>query len=110
MTYDEIPTRLDMAVSLFSRRGTSEGVGSVHARSVRIPTIENATIEAIAQHSGHSVNKVICELLAVALDEVTRSLPQEDWEEISAIRSKLITSLVEQGQLEGLPQAEKGEI
>ena len=110
MSYDETPTRLDMAVALFSKRGHSEGMGSVHARSVRIPTIENATIEAIAQYSGHSVNKVICELLAVALDEVSGSLSDEDWSEVKKIRSAILTDMIDKGLLNNADQAVKGEI
>ena len=92
-SYDEAPSRLDMAIGLFTRQATSDLVGSVHARSVRIPTIENATIEALAQFSGLSVNKVICSLLEVALDEVFQGLKDEPRAEIFRIRSAVLQRL-----------------
>lgn len=105
-SYQEPPSRLDMAIGLFTRQATSEGIGSVHARSVRIPTIENATIEALAQFSGLSVNKVICSLLEVALDEVFQGLKDEHRAEIFRLRAAVLQRLA----TGALQQAEQGEI
>lgn len=113
VSYDEQPTRLDMAVSLFTRKGTSEGVGSVHARSIRIPTIENVTIEALAQYSGLSVNKVICQLLEVALEEVFIALPDEQRDEVISTRSAILKASMDKDGYPVFPGAEtskEGEI
>jgi hypothetical protein len=93
-SYSEAPTRLEMAVDLFTRNGSSEAVGSVHARSVRIPTIENMTIEALALHSGLSVNKVIVKLLEVALDEVFQAMQEDQREQVYAKRAVLLRALL----------------
>lgn len=112
-TYDEMPTRLEMAISLFTRTGSSEAHGGVHARSVRIPTIEHVTIDALAEYSGLSANKVIVQLLEVALDEVTRGMTGEQCAELFAIRSKYFCKNVDKdgypdfGEVE---QAKDGEI
>lgn len=92
-TYQEPPTRLEMAISLLTKQGTSDAVGVVHARSIRIPTIENMTIDALAQYSGLSANKVICQLLEVALDEVFQGMSDQHRSEIFAIRGKLLKAL-----------------
>jgi hypothetical protein len=89
-SYDEMPTRLEMAISLFTKTGTSEAMGSVNAISVRIPSIEYVTIEALAQYSGLSRNKVIVQLLEVALDEVFQGLKPEQRAEVFKIRGDLL--------------------
>lgn len=112
-TYDEVPTRLEMALALFTRTGTSEGIGSVHSRSVRIPTIANYTIEALAEYSGLSVNKVIVQLLEVALDEVCQGMTEEQRTGLFAIRSKHLSKELDKDGIlviKGAEQAVQGEV
>jgi hypothetical protein len=106
-SYSEMPTKLEMAISLFQKLGTSEGIGSVHPISVRIPTIEYSSIQAMSKHAGLSVNKVIVELLQVGLDEVWQGLNDENRRNLVAIRAELLRKLVEPGVAEG---STKGEI
>lgn len=106
-SYSEMPTKLEMAISLFQKLGTSEGIGSVHPISVRIPTIEYSSIQAMSKHAGLSVNKVIVELLQVGLDEVWQGLNDENRRNLVAIRADLLRRLVEPGVAEG---STKGEI
>jgi len=106
-SYTEMPSKLDMALALFQRTGTSEGVGSVHALSVRIPTIEYASIEALAKHSGLSRNKVIVELLGVALDEVWQGLNEDDRHDLVRVRSDVLETLLRAPEFD---QAGKGDI
>lgn len=112
-SYDDMPTRLEMANALFTRKGTSEGVGAVRARSIRLPLIEHYTIEALASYSGLSANKTIVELIQVALDEVFQSFSSEEREAIFTIRSGLMRGELcdADGQLKrDLPAAAQGEI
>lgn len=107
-TYDgEQPTRLDVLLALLQKNGTAESIGSVHALSVRVPTMDFAMIEALAAHSGLSRNKIVCHLLAVALSEVWSGLDLESQAAVqklnSVIARQLILSL-------DLGQADKGEI
>jgi signal transduction protein with GAF and PtsI domain len=113
VSYDEMPSRLDMAISLFTRKGTSDTVGSVHARSIRVPTIENVTIEALAQYSGLSVNKVICQLLEVALEEVFMAMPEDQREELIKTRSAILRANMDKdgyAVFPGSEQSKEGEI
>jgi hypothetical protein len=91
--YSEPPSRLEMAIALFSKQATSDGVGSVHSVSVRIPTIEYYSIEALAKHSSLSRNKVIVQLLELALDEVWQGMDDENREAVTRIRSEMIGEL-----------------
>lgn len=105
-SYDEAPTRLEMAVALFTRTATSEALGSVHARSVRIPSIENVTIEALAQYSGLSVNKVIVQLLEVALDEVFQAMGADQRAQVFAKRGALMKEMCDKDGYPVFPGAE----
>lgn len=111
-SYNEPPTRLEMAIALFTKTATGEGVGTVHARSVRIPTIENVTIEALAQYSGLSVNKVIVQLLEVALDEVFQGFTEDQRREVFALRGKLLMARLDENGYPDLggDQAKEGDI
>lgn len=108
-SYDDAPTRLDMAVALFTRTGTSEASGSVHARSVRIPSIENVTIDALAQYSGLSANKVIVQLLEVALDEVFQAMTAEQRAEVFAKRGLLMREMCDKDGYPVFPGAEQSQ-
>jgi hypothetical protein len=114
---DEV-TNLDVLVSLLEKTGSSETQTSVHALSVRLPTFDFATIEAMAEHSGHSRNKIICQLITVALSEVWSALDEENGRAINNLRMNIYQKLIggEIGNpekpydLAKLPQAEKGEV
>lgn len=96
-SYQDVPTRLEMAIALFTRNATSEAQSNVHARSIRIPSIENLTIEALAKYSGLSVNKVIVQLLEVALDEVFTGMDSKQRAELFAIRGQMMKDLIPAG-------------
>ena len=106
--YDEPPTKLEHLVNMVGKTATSETVGSVHPISVRIPTIEYTTIQAISHHSGMSMNKTICQLLDVALDELWQQLGEEDRDRIAELRSGYINNIM--ANLDKVAQADKGEV
>lgn len=107
--YDEPPTKLEMLVDQVSKSGSSEGTGSVHSISLRVPTIPFSTIQAIAKHSGMSMNKTIVALIDVALDELWKGLSEEDCNQIQALRAGYLRNLVDAGA-DNQVQAAKGEI
>jgi len=105
--YDEPPTKLELLVDLVGKTGTSETIGSVHPLSVRIPTIPYTTIQAISYHSGMSMNKTICQLLDVALDELWQQLPEEDRNRIAELRSGYVSNIM--AAADKVAQADTGE-
>lgn len=110
-SYDETPTRLEQTIALFTRTANSEAIGSVHARSIRVPTIENCTIDALAEHSGLSANKVIVLLLQVALDEVFQGMPEDERDQVFQRRARLLGQFVSDAGKGGeFLQAEKGDL
>jgi hypothetical protein len=103
-SYQDMPTRLEMAISLFTRTATSDGQANLHARSVRIPSIENITIDALAKYSGLSANKVIVQLLEVALDEVFQGFTDKQRGEVFAIRGQMMKDMIPAGSTSGIPE------
>lgn len=106
-SYDEMPSRLEMAVDLFTNKATSDTIGAVRAYSIRVPLVEDATIKALHVYSGQTQNKVIVQLLQVALDEVFQTMSEADRDSIFKLRASFLgESVLEVEQ----PQAEKGEM
>lgn len=106
-SYDEMPSRLDMAISLFTNKASSDTIGAVRAYSIRVPLLEDATIKALHMYSGQTQNKVIVQLLQVALDEVFQGMPESDRVAIFAMRAALLHETA--FELEQ-PQALPGEV
>lgn len=96
MQHDEI-TPLDAAVSLFSKQSTLTETGHTCQASFRIPALEFAKVDAIANYSGQSRNRVVVELLRVGLDSVLTNMPEEEAREIYEIFRRLMGELVEDG-------------
>jgi len=103
-------TRLDLLLALLQKTGTSEGVGSVHPISVRVPTVEFATIHALSKHSGLSVNKVVIQLLSVSLHEVWNGLTEENRKLVAELRAAELRRLLQSEEVSKLEFASKGEI
>lgn len=106
-SYDELPTRLEIATALLTNKATSESMGAVRPYSIRVPLIEDATIKALHVYSGLSQNKVIVELLKVALDSVFQEMSEEDREQIFKLRGNI---LGETAYEVDQPQGQPGEI
>ena len=106
-SYHEMPSRLEMAVGLFTNKATSESIGAVRAYSIRVPLLEDATIKALHVYSNQAQNKVIVQLLQVALDEVFQAMDEKDRDEIFKLRAGFLGEAVFEAEQ---PQAAKGEI
>jgi hypothetical protein len=105
--YDEAPTKLQALVGQLQKTMTVDSFGGVHAISVRMPTMPYTAIQALSQHSGISMNKLIVSLIDVALDQVWEQLGEEDQERVSELRSGYINLVM---QASTPSQAGKGEI
>lgn len=103
----EEPSRLDVLIAQVQKTAKSDYVGAVHALSVRLPTFVYGTVEALCKHSGMSRNKMIVQLLEVALEEVFDRLPEGDLQELCELRNDCIVALI--GQLGDHAQAKDGE-
>lgn len=101
-----LPTKLEFAVDLFSHAATSEISAAVRTTSVRIPITDYAEVEAIAQHSGISRNKVICTLIGLAMSQILENLPKSDRKAIDRLTNKNLQTMIAENEHE---QAAKGE-
>lgn len=108
----EEPTKLEMFLAEISKNGASEASSSVHSVTVRIPSIEFATIEALTRTSGMARNKIIVHLLEVAIDEMWKGLDLEMHDVIAGLQGIVLRDLINdsEGNSKVLDQAKKGEI
>lgn len=91
---DEIPTELEQTVSLIAKSAQAQEVGVAKGLSVRMPAMLFASLKAIADHSGLSINRVAVQLLRVGLDAVSEALPQDDAISIAERRSVILHDLL----------------
>lgn len=86
----EAPTNLDMLVGMICKTADERQLGWIQSISIRMPVVLAATIDALAQYSGQSRNKIMVKALEAALDQVWEQLPQKEREELEEVRSKLL--------------------
>lgn len=91
---DGIPTELEQTVSLIAKSAQLQEVGVTKALSVRMPAMLFASLKAIADHSGLSINRVAVQLMRVGLDAVSEALPQDDAIAIAERRSVILHDLL----------------
>lgn len=89
-TQEGVPTELAQTVHLFSKRAQQEEVGAAKSLTTRMPILVYASIKAIAEHSGLSINRVMVQLLRVGLDAVAENLPEQDAQDIECLRSSIL--------------------
>ena len=106
------PTKLDMFLAEIQKTGTSEAIGSVHSVTVRLPSVEFATIEALCRTSGLARNKVIVNLIQVALDDMWQGVEPEMRDVIAGLQGIILRDLVtdDEGNCKILDNAKEGEI
>lgn len=106
------PTKLEMFLAEIQKTATSEAVGSVHSVTVRLPSVEFATIEALCRTSGLARNKVIVNLIQVALDEMWQGVDPEMRDVIAGLQGIVLRDLVQDddGNVKVLDNAKQGEM
>lgn len=90
---NEEPTELEFTVGLLSRTAQLQERGVAKSLSVRMPYTVYATLKAMADHSGQSINKIAIQILRVGIDTVVDALPADDANDIAQIRSALFLEL-----------------
>lgn len=94
MIDEGMPTELEQAVGLFSKRAEKEEVGVEKAISIRMPLNVYVCVKALSEHSGLSLNRTLNQLLRVAVDAVGEALPEEDAKEVERLRSRALSELI----------------
>jgi hypothetical protein len=89
---DEV-SKMDLLMSLFHNKGSSEFSGVVKSLTVRIPIGDFSSIEAFSRHTGMSKNKVIVRLLEVALDSCIKGLDSKNRAEFDQLQSQVLNEM-----------------
>lgn len=98
------PTKMEMFVAEIQKTGSSEGWGVVHSVTLRIPSVDFATIEALSRAGAMPRNKVIVSLLESAIQEMWSELSPDMHETVSSLQATILQGL-SQGEM-----SKKGDI
>lgn len=90
-------SKADMLVALLQNEGKSEFHGLVKGITVRLPIHQYAAIESFSRHTGMSKNKVVCELLEVAVHTAVSSLDRTNRRAFNKHQSDVLTELSAEG-------------
>lgn len=90
-------SKIDMLMSEFQNQGKSEWRGLVKTISVRIPVGDFSSIDAFSRHTGMSKNKVIVQLLNVALDGVVAGLDRKNRKALDQLQIEVMKELEAEG-------------
>lgn len=104
----EPPTHMDILVGMIRKTSHEEAFGWLSSTTVRMPIVTACTIDAMAQYSGQSRNKIMVKALEAALDQVWEQLPEKEREELEEVRSKLLTERI--ASFEKGEKQESGEV
>lgn len=90
-----VVTAADHAAQIVEGLGKTEWSGMTKVLSVRLPAVISTEISALAHKSGKTRNAMICTLLEVGIEEVTKRLTPETQAQIKTIQSDLLSDLGE---------------
>lgn len=90
----EAPTNLDMLVGMIRKTADERQLGWIQSISIRMPVVLASTIDALAQYSAQSRNKLIVKALETAFDQVWEQLPDQERTDIERIRSEFLSSKI----------------
>lgn len=97
------PSELEMTLALLTKSGESKELGASKSITLRLPWSVIASLKAMAEHSGQSVNKIAIQTLRVGIDALADALPEADAAGIQHIRSRILCELLNApGQVEQL--------
>lgn len=96
MDMEEI-SKAEFLIAQFQKEGKSEFSGLVKGITCRLPIPQYSAIEALHRHSGMSKNKVIVELLDVALEIAIRGLDRANRKSFNQHQSDVLAQLSEEG-------------
>lgn len=109
VSYDvEPPSNLEMFVGMITKTADEQKTGWLQSISIRMPINLACTIDALAQYSGHSRNKLIVKALEAAVDQMFEQIPGTEREEIEMIRAEILGKRI--AEWEAGAKTESGEV
>lgn len=102
------PTNLEVLISLLEKTGAASRRGVGKTVSVRVGSIELATIDALATIAEKSRNSMMLYLIDVALEQVYAAANDETKARVDELRIQALKSDLESGSIgDDLVEAEK---
>lgn len=91
----EVPTELELTVGLFSKTATMQEVGAAKSLSVRMSWSIFATVKAMSEYSGLSMNRTVLQLMRAGIEAVGEALPDADGRAIAEIKHRVLQELAD---------------
>jgi len=95
-TSEEI-TRADILMAQLQNEGKSGFSGVVKGITCRLPVHQYSAIEAFSRHTGMSKNKLIVELLEVAVHDAIIALDGKNRKAFNKLQSQVLTEMETDG-------------
>jgi len=92
----ELPSALTLLLHELGHTGSSRYIGAVLPVSVRLELGLYAMVDVLTQRAGTSRNKVMNQLVEVAIDTVLNELPEQTAMEIRQEQGKVLIELLKQ--------------
>ena len=86
----EIPAA-DEVASIIEGRGESSYVGNTKVISIRLPKHLAVKVQALSHKSGKTRNAMLCSLLDVGVEEVTKRLKPETLAQLQELESEALS-------------------
>lgn len=101
-SYDvEPPNPVTMLAGMVSKTADEKNIGWLQAFSIRMPMHEACLIEALANHSGQSRNKIAVQVIKAGLFALWQEIPGEDRLELERAAGALIHEKLQAHEGEG---------
>lgn len=88
------PTKLQTLLVLLRSSAETHTLSKKHPVMLNLPTDLFTMVDTLSQYSGQTRNKVLCELVEVALAAVLNELTEEDKKSIASLKEEIHQSLL----------------
>jgi len=94
---EEVESRANMLIAQLQKQGNSKYIGGIKGITCRLPVIQYASIDALSRHSGMSKNKVIVQLLYVAIHLAVNGLDRTNSRAFKKREAEVWADLTKEG-------------
>lgn len=96
----ETPTKIQFLSAIIEGNGVSEQRSAVKAMTVRLPLIDYAMVQAMAESSNSTKQGIVTNLVSAAIDEVIENLSDDRVEALRDAQAKILKALLDSGENE----------
>lgn len=91
---DNDPSKLQTLLLLLRSPATADTLPAGLPVSLHLPAPTFAMVDALSQHSGQSRNRIVCELIDVALAAIATEIGDDERQAIAARQAEIVQCLI----------------